>query len=210
MDTLIRRGKYPVLLVENEVFRENIYDGILSFHGEDSIAYLISPSGTIEGKDPEGTRFRNQLHHYLIRRLDNRGKALCASPEILNLPLPDAMTLERRKIRFEKNGEYLFEWVLLLLEEDGYQRAPVVEHNGEFAVRGGILDVYLFGRTYPLRLEFFGDTLESIREFNPNSQLSTRELDHFIFLPNPETQTVQYILLFDGTISSYIIFYLIK
>ncbi len=76
----------------------------------------------------------------------------------------------------------------------GYQRADVVEHRGEFAVRGGIVDVFPSTTRRPVRVDFFGDEVESLREFSPATQLSTgaqrnaqvhpcREL-----LPTPETR----------------------
>jgi len=55
----------------------------------------------------------------------------------------------------------------------GYARTDVVEHRGEFAVRGGVLDVFPGTARRPVRLEYWGDEIESLREFVPSSQLST-------------------------------------
>ena len=66
------------------------------------------------------------------------------------------------------------------LERNGFERVPTVREVGEFAVRGGILDVYVPGEAEPVRLDFFGDTLETIRHFDPASQRTTgqaRSLD---------------------------------
>ncbi len=59
------------------------------------------------------------------------------------------------------------------LVQIGYQRADVVEHRGEFAVRGGVLDVFPGTARRPVRLEYVGDEIESLREFQPSTQLST-------------------------------------
>jgi transcription-repair coupling factor (superfamily II helicase) len=59
------------------------------------------------------------------------------------------------------------------LERNGFERVATVREVGEFAVRGGILDVFVPGSSEPLRLDFFGDTLESIRSFDPASQRTT-------------------------------------
>jgi transcription-repair coupling factor (superfamily II helicase) len=59
------------------------------------------------------------------------------------------------------------------LTEIGYTRVDVVEHRGEFAVRGGIVDVFPGTTRRPVRAEFFGDDIESMREFTPATQLST-------------------------------------
>jgi len=66
------------------------------------------------------------------------------------------------------------------LERNGFERVATVREVGEFAVRGGILDVFVPGTEEPVRLDFFGDTLESIRSFDPASQRTTgqaRSLD---------------------------------
>src|SRR3546814_10245939 len=59
------------------------------------------------------------------------------------------------------------------LERNGFERVATVREVGEFAVRGGILDVFVPGTGDPVRLDFFGDTLESIRTFDPASQRTT-------------------------------------
>ncbi len=64
------------------------------------------------------------------------------------------------------------------LVELGYRRADVVEHRGEFAVRGGVLDVFPGAARRPVRLDYVGDEIESLREFSPSSQLSTRSVAH--------------------------------
>ena len=58
----------------------------------------------------------------------------------------------------------------------GYMREDPVGAVGEFSMRGGIVDVWPPGREAPVRLEFFGDTVDSLREFDPENQLSTRQL----------------------------------
>jgi transcription-repair coupling factor (superfamily II helicase) len=59
------------------------------------------------------------------------------------------------------------------LESNGYARASTVRDVGDYATRGGILDLYPPGAPAPIRLDFFGDTLESIRAFDPETQRST-------------------------------------
>jgi transcription-repair coupling factor (superfamily II helicase) len=62
------------------------------------------------------------------------------------------------------------------LERNGFDRVATVREVGEFAVRGGILDVFVPGAEEPVRLDFFGDTLESIRSFDPASQRTTAQV----------------------------------
>jgi transcription-repair coupling factor (superfamily II helicase) len=69
---------------------------------------------------------------------------------------------------------------------NGYQRASTVSERGEFAIRGGVIDVFPPGAEEPVRLDLFGDTLESIRAFDPESQRSTRQLKEVDLLPVSE------------------------
>ncbi len=72
------------------------------------------------------------------------------------------------------------------LGANGYGRADTVMEAGEFAIRGGLVDLFPPGTTEPLRLDWFGDTLETIRSFDPMTQLSTGERDEVVLLPVSE------------------------
>jgi transcription-repair coupling factor (superfamily II helicase) len=69
---------------------------------------------------------------------------------------------------------------------NGYQRASTVSERGEFAIRGGVIDVFPPGAEEPVRLDLFGDTLESIRAFDPETQRSTKQLKQMSLLPVSE------------------------
>ncbi len=69
---------------------------------------------------------------------------------------------------------------------NGYVRASTVSEHGEFAIRGGVIDVFAPGSEEPVRLDLFGDSLESIRAFDPETQRSTRQLQSVDLLPVTE------------------------
>jgi transcription-repair coupling factor (superfamily II helicase) len=70
-----------------------------------------------------------------------------------------------------------------LLVDAGFTREDPADQQGEFAVRGGILDVYPAGETYPVRLEFVGDTIESLRTYDPSTQRSIAPIDQMAIVP---------------------------
>ncbi len=72
------------------------------------------------------------------------------------------------------------------LQDMGYTRVSVVSQKGEFAVRGYVLDVFSPAGSHPLRLEFFGDTIESVRTFDPDSQRSLQDQERALILPVKE------------------------
>src|SRR5436305_12569900 len=76
------------------------------------------------------------------------------------------------------------------LELNGFARASTVREPGDYAVRGGIIDLYAPGMAEPVRLDFFGDTLETIRSFDPESQRTTDQLRGLDLVPVAEFQLV--------------------
>jgi len=78
--------------------------------------------------------------------------------------------------------------IIQWLELNGFNRAATVREAGDYAVRGGIVDLYAPGMDEPVRLDFFGDTLESIRSFDPETQRTTSELRALDLVPVAEFQ----------------------
>jgi transcription-repair coupling factor (superfamily II helicase) len=74
-----------------------------------------------------------------------------------------------------------------LLQANGYGRTETVRDPGEFAVRGGLVDLFPAGEEQALRLDFFGDEIESVRRFDPATQRSIDRIDGFTLLPASET-----------------------
>jgi transcription-repair coupling factor (superfamily II helicase) len=74
------------------------------------------------------------------------------------------------------------------LETNGFSRSSTVRDVGEYAVRGGIVDLYAPGADVPVRLDFFGEELETIRSFDPESQRTTAQLKSLDLVPTSEVQ----------------------
>ncbi|MEQ8626349.1 transcription-repair coupling factor [Ekhidna sp.] len=90
-----------------------------------------------------------------------------------------------------KPGEQLdVEFLTDLLVTYDFEKSDFVYEPGQFSVRGGIIDIYSYAHDQPYRLELFGDEIETIREFDPESQLSTKDLDHISLIPNVQTKLV--------------------
>jgi len=97
--------------------------------------------------------------------------------------------------RVLRRGETLDpEPLLRHLNTVGYTSTDVVEMPGEYALRGGILDVYPPEADRPLRIEFFGDEIESIRKFDPATQRSSHPADEAVLLPLTETPVSEELL----------------
>jgi transcription-repair coupling factor (superfamily II helicase) len=85
--------------------------------------------------------------------------------------------------RLARGEEMALEFVVEELERIGYQRQEPVEMVGQYSVRGGILDVFSPDHPKPVRIEFFGDQIESMRRFDPETQRSIQPVDEALLLP---------------------------
>ena len=72
-----------------------------------------------------------------------------------------------------------------------FESVDFVAEPGQFAIRGGIVDVFSFSNDHPYRIEFFGDTVESIRTFDPVSQLSIQHMNRISLLPNVQDRKIE-------------------
>jgi len=100
--------------------------------------------------------------------------------------VPPRKLFEGRSLVLGVGGRIPRDRLISHLQQNGYQRSETVREAGEFAVRGGILDVFPTGSPDPVRLDFFGDTLESIRRFDALSQRSTGTLPQLSIKPVSE------------------------
>ena len=117
-------------------------------------------------------------------------KVLVTYPEALfeKVVVPGTIS---SNIVFIKNGDSIDTGNLLLkLADLGFERTDFVYEPGQFAIRGGILDIYSFGNEKPYRIELFGNEVDSIRIIDPETQLSERKLLQVSIIPNIETQFV--------------------
>ncbi len=108
---------------------------------------------------------------------------IVANVHALQVALRSPSRFAGQKLHFQKGAELPFSSVVEQLATMDFERQPMIETPGEMSVRGGIIDVYPFSRPLPIRLEFWGDTIESIREFDPATQRSQRELHEFFVYP---------------------------
>jgi len=93
---------------------------------------------------------------------------------------------DKSLIKLEKNQEYTISKLAEQLIEYGYKKEYTVEKIGDFSVRGGIVDIYPLGAKNPFRLDFFGDTLDVIKEFNVDTQISITKVEEVSLLPMVE------------------------
>jgi transcription-repair coupling factor (superfamily II helicase) len=100
--------------------------------------------------------------------------------------VPPRKLFRDRVLALKIGGRIPTDRLLSFLQANGYVRTETVRETGEFAVRGGIVDVFPAGANEPLRIDFFGDEIEAIRRFDPMTQRSTAKLDAVTLKPVSE------------------------
>src|SRR5947208_9463673 len=103
-------------------------------------------------------------------------RVVVATRASLEQAAPGRDTLQSALTQLRRGATAQMEDLLKRLVAAGYERVPQVTARGHFAVRGGIVDLYSWQAPLPLRLEFFGDQIESLREFDIDTQTSVRDL----------------------------------
>src|SRR5262249_47638969 len=107
---------------------------------------------------------------------------IVATRASLDQPAPKRGLLGSAALRLSRGANQPLEQIIESLGKAGYERVAQVTTRGQFAVRGGILDVFSWQAPAPARAEFFGDEIESLREFDLDTQTSQRNLQEVDFL----------------------------
>lgn len=105
-------------------------------------------------------------------------------PKALFERVPTKQKLETNSFKIEAGKEYGIDFLNEFLLENKFKIVDFVYEPGQFAIRGGIMDIFSYSHDKPFRLEFFGDEVETIRAFDPISQLSIKNHVFFHIVPN--------------------------
>lgn len=183
---LINTTKKNVVVItggtrENLLFDDLPYFGItpLDFPSWETLpGEEIAPSPDIVGR-------RMEILSLLVS--DKKPHVMLCPLQSCLQKVPTPKALKSHSFFWKKGDEINFENLSEKLQELGYKRVAVVSDKGEFALRGGILDVFPLASPHPFRLEFFGDTLEEIRSFDPIGQKSIAKVDKVFICPASES-----------------------
>src|SRR5687768_5066025 len=201
------RGSSPSFLVAS-VFQNNLFEGLnhlIICDDAESAAYVHN---TVENLTRAldlfyfPSSFRNRKNfslldssHIMLRtealtKLTAGGnkKIIVTYPEALFEKVVLPKTLSGNIIYLRNTDVINVDEMIERLVGYGFERSDFVYEPGQFALRGGIFDIYSFGNEKPYRIELFGNEIDSIRIFDPETQLSERKLLQVNIIPNVETQ----------------------
>ncbi|MCQ2297365.1 MAG: transcription-repair coupling factor [Bacteroidales bacterium] len=121
----------------------------------------------------------------VVRQLSNGRKLIVVTyPDALCEKIISKTTLKEHTLEINRGGRLDIDFVMDMLQEYDFERTDFVVEPGQFAVRGGIIDVFSYADEHPYRIEFYGEEIDSLRTFDPVTQLSIKQLDSITILPN--------------------------
>lgn len=172
------------IIAQDNTTAENWYHDLSILVPQVKLALMTEPKKHV--------RFRAEdLEDHLIWLIDGLSKIqkfdqfiAIATPEIFQIPVPKADTIKQNRINIKIGESIPFDEFTINLALNGFDKKDFVSAHGDMAIRGGIIDIFPIGWDNPLRIEFWGDEIESIREFNPLSQRSIRDLREVEFIAN--------------------------
>ena len=156
--------------------QELLYESLVTWR-RDAVFLPEAEFAAVENilPDPEIVAERLAVFAQLDR--GQSSQLIIATRAILDQAAPGHNALQTAIVRLRRGTTEKMERVLERLGEAGYERVAQVTTRGQFAVRGGIVDLYSWQAPLPLRLEFFGDEIESLREFDIDTQTSVQDLN---------------------------------
>lgn len=113
-----------------------------------------------------------------------RNVIIVSYPEAIAEKVVTKKDLKKHTLDIQKGGQLTIDFINELLFEYHFERVDFVTQPGEFSIRGGIVDIFSFAKDHPYRIEFFGDEIDSIRSFDPATQLSVANYDTVSIVPN--------------------------
>ena len=124
----------------------------------------------------------------VVRQLNAGNRLIVVTyPEALSEKVVSSKTLTKNTLQINRGAKLDMDFVMDVLQDYDFERVDFVVQPGQYAVRGCIIDVFSFANEFPFRIEFFDDTIDSLRNFDPVTQLSIRQYDQINIIPDLES-----------------------
>lgn len=188
LSNLLEKSNRPILVVVNSLYEaNNLYSSLVNYTDKVNLFpmddFLTSEALAIS---PDLVISRLETLNTILN--DNKRIVICNLMGYLRY-LPTMRNYSSHCMRIMINDELNPSKIVESLISCGYTRTTIVNKTGEFAVRGYILDIFPLDYEYPVRLEFFGDEIDSIREFDIDTQKSIGEIKYIDINPFSEFVT---------------------
>ena len=175
------------------------YNDIENIFGEKDVDYskkrvLFYPTSykkPYEPEKPDNTYILSRTEVLQRISTSDRKTIIVTYPEALSEKVITRKVMNKNTFKISVGENISMDKLTDSLVNLNFEHADFVVEPGQFAIRGGIVDVFSFSNDYPYRIEFFGDEIDSIRSFNPIDQLSIEKLKDIILIPNLQDYNIK-------------------
>jgi transcription-repair coupling factor (superfamily II helicase) len=183
-------GASLLYITSGRIEAESAFEDLCTFTDPDQCvlfpAWEVLPTDTMSPADDIVAERMNALDALMLASMNKTPVFVSVSVRSLLQQVVDKTHLEKDRVYLNLGDEHDLEDLSNQFIEMGYDRELMVEQRGEFSIRGGILDIFPISSELPFRVEFFGDEVESIRRFEPETQRSIAEEKSIQILPRSE------------------------
>ncbi len=191
-ETFRQMGGQHLIVCADKEDAAYFYNDLESLLGERGMDYskkqvLFYPTSYKRPYEPE-----KPDNSYILSRTEVLQRVSTSERKTLIVSYPEALSekvftrklLAKNTFKIKVGDRINLDFLTDLLYEYEFESVDFVVEPGQFAIRGGLVDVFSFANDYPYRIEFFGDEVDSIRSFNIADQLSIEKLKQIVLLPN--------------------------
>lgn len=191
--SFLLQSHYPSLFIlgdrEEAAYFQNDLENILGY--QKAVLYPSSYTKPYQLDQPDNNQVL-QRAEVLTRINKNRDNFIVITyPEALHEKVITKKSLERNTMEVKVGEKLSQEFLLEFFQENAFERIDFVYEPGQFAIRGGIIDIYSFAHELPYRIELNSDKIESIRSFDPSTQLSEKNIGFVTIIPNIQSGLVR-------------------
>jgi transcription-repair coupling factor (superfamily II helicase) len=181
---VFEKRKHPVLVIaQDEEQAEKLRDDCALLIGEGSVRYFGARPAH-QGQSLDVSSSIAQIETLKALAQLREPLVVIAPPQAMAEKVPHPKQFRDSIVELHSHSTTNFQQLIDRLQELGFERKDFVESYGDIAVRGGIIDIFPYVGENPIRVEFWGDEIESIREFDVLSQRSIRELESASIVPS--------------------------
>ena len=174
-----------ILLVCNSIYEANLFYQSISNYTDDCLLFPMDDFLTSEALaiSPELKSTRLETLNNLLSK--NKKIVITNLMGYLRF-LPEKNIYQKSILELKTNDEIEIKKIVNFLVSLGYERQTIVNKTGEFAVRGYVVDIFPLSSDFPIRIEFWGNQIDTIKSFNIDSQLTIDNLQNIVIYPNTE------------------------
>jgi transcription-repair coupling factor (superfamily II helicase) len=176
----IQHRRFIILVPEEDALHKYSLD-LQSFFGLKNI-YPITSFSVSKFRQIPNDKLKLNIYEKVLQFSKDPESILILTPEVLEFEVPKPRTFVEERQEIAVGMQYPYENFIGNLVLKGFERKDFIEEQGDIAVRGSIVDIFPLGMDNPLRIEFFGDEIESIRLFDLESHRSIKKLDKIEFI----------------------------